>query len=298
MAIDFGHTERMPVAGSVRCEGVGRTYATGASSNPVVALANIDIELQPGTITVLIGPSGCGKSTLLRLVGGLDTPSLGTITVGDIPADRARREKRFGFVPQAPTLLSWRSVRDNVRLLTEVNQGPGRTARATDAEVDAMLAAVGLTGFEEARVRTLSGGMAQRVALARAFVLGAEVLLLDEPFAALDEMTRDEMRRLLCELWKTHRSTVLFTTHDLDEAVLLADRVLVFSPRPGRIVADIAVGLERPAPEGLEDSDEFHAHVRTLRAALRSASEPSTGQPSTTEPSTSEPSTSERGVPA
>ena len=179
-------------------------------------------------------------------------------------------------MPQAPTLLSWRSVRDNVRLLTEVNTNASGRPVSTDAEVDAMLAAVGLRGFESARPSTLSGGMAQRVALARAFVLGADVLLLDEPFAALDELTRAEMRRLLCELWTSHRSTVVFSTHDLNEAVLLADRVIVLSGRPGRIVADIAVGLPRPTPEGLEDTPEFGDALREVRAALRRAQQQTT----------------------
>ena len=260
-----------PSPATVRCIGLGRTYALARRAVAVCALEGLDLTLDPDTITVLIGPSGCGKSTLLRLIGGLDAPTTGEVRIGDRTADDARQAKQFGFVPQAPTLLSWRSVRDNVRLLTEVNvKASGRVA-STDEEVDAMLAAVGLRGFETARPSMLSGGMAQRVALARAFVLGADVLLLDEPFAALDEFTRAEMRRLLCELWTAHRSTVVFSTHDLNEAVLLADRVIVLSGRPGRIIADIGVGLPRPTPEGLEDTPEFGDALREVRAALRSA---------------------------
>jgi NitT/TauT family transport system ATP-binding protein len=254
---------------SVRCAAVGRTYAASRRSAAVVALDDINLDLAPGTITVLIGPSGCGKSTLLRLIAGIDSPTTGSVHIDDDLADDARRAKRFGFVPQAPALLSWRSVRDNVRLLTEVNNGASSKGRATDAEVDELLDAVGLLAFADARPRTLSGGMAQRVALARAFAVRADVLLLDEPFAALDELTRAEMRNLLCRLWRQHSTTVVFSTHDLDEAVLLADRVIVLSGRPGRIVADVAVGLERPTPEGLEETPEFLRALTTVRAALR-----------------------------
>lgn len=254
---------------SVRCEGVRRTYPVAGRTPAVLALDGIDLGLAPGTITVLIGPSGCGKSTLLRLIAGIDTPTAGSIRIDDDLADEARRSKRFGFVPQAPALLSWRSVRDNVRLLTEVNNRGSTAGRASDAEIDVLLDAVGLSAFAEARPKTLSGGMAQRVALARAFALRADVLLLDEPFAALDELTRAEMRNLLCRLWREHSTTVVFSTHDLDEAVLLADRVIVLSGRPGRIVADIAVGLERPTPVGLEESSEFLAALASVRTALR-----------------------------
>jgi NitT/TauT family transport system ATP-binding protein len=257
---------------SVRCVSVGRTYPAVRRAGAVVALDGIDLELAPGSITVLIGPSGCGKSTLLRLIADIDTPTTGSIRIDDESAAQARQAKRFGFVPQAPALLSWRSVRDNVRLLTEVNNGASSRRRASDEEIDALLGAVGLGTFADARPKTLSGGMAQRVALARAFALDAHVLLLDEPFAALDELTRAEMRNLLCRLWREHATTVVFSTHDLDEAVLLADRVIVLSGRPGRIVADIAVGLERPSPDGLEESPEFLSALATVRAALRSAS--------------------------
>ena len=265
---------------TVRCVGLGRTYMS-RRGDPVHALGGLDLTLEPQTITVLIGPSGCGKSTLLRLIGGLDTPTTGTVQIGNRTADEARQAKQFGFVPQAPTLFPWRSVRDNVRLLTEVNVKASGNPASCDAEVDAMLEAVGLRGFESARPQTLSGGMAQRVALARAFVLGADVLLLDEPFAALDELTRAEMRRLLCELWTAHRSTVVFSTHDLNEAVLLADRVIVLSGRPGRIIADIPVGLTRPAPEGLEDTAAYGDALRCVRAALRAAQQHTTADQQT-----------------
>jgi NitT/TauT family transport system ATP-binding protein len=256
----------------VRCAGVGRTYPAAGRTPAVVALDGIDLDLAPGTITVLIGPSGCGKSSLLRLIAGIDSPTTGGVRIDDDSADQARQAKRFGFVPQAPALLSWRSVRANVRLLTEVNNGGSSRGQATDAEVDELLTAVGLRDFADARPKTLSGGMAQRVALARAFAVRADVLLLDEPFAALDELTRAEMRNLLCRLWRQHSTTVVFSTHDLDEAVLLADRVIVLSGRPGRIVADVAVGLERPSPIGLEETPAFLSALATVRAALRAAS--------------------------
>jgi NitT/TauT family transport system ATP-binding protein len=248
--------------------------STTKHASPVHAVGPVDLSVAQGSITVLIGPSGCGKTTLLRTIGGLLEQTTGTITIGQQSPSEARMLKQFGLVPQAPTLLSWRTVRQNVNLLNEVNANPKTSGAArplSAAELDALLIEVGLGGFEQAKPRQLSGGMQQRVALVRAFATGAPVLLLDEPFAALDEFTRADMRQVLLTLWAKRKPTIVFTTHSLEEAVLLADQVVVMAPRPGRIVAEIPVGLTRPNPVGIEDADEFAAHVKAVRSALRDA---------------------------
>jgi NitT/TauT family transport system ATP-binding protein len=248
--------------------------STAKNAKPLHAVGPIDLTIDAGSITVLIGPSGCGKTTLLKAVGGLLEPTMGSITIGEQTPGQARASKQFGLVPQAPTLLSWRTVRQNVNLLNEVNnnaQALGTAHPLSTAELDALLLEVGLGGFENAKPRQLSGGMQQRVALVRAFATGAPVLLLDEPFAALDEFTRTDMRQLLLKLWAKRKPTIVFTTHSLEEAVLLADHVVVMAPRPGRIVAAIPVGLDRPSVADIEDTTEFLEHVKAVRAALRQA---------------------------
>jgi NitT/TauT family transport system ATP-binding protein len=268
-----------PSAGVVGLEvsvsGFSKSFpSTTKNASPVHAVGPVDLTIPSGSITVLIGPSGCGKTTLLKTIGGLLEPSVGTVKVGEQTPGEARASKQFGLVPQAPTLLSWRTVRQNVNLLNEVNVKPKTTGAGNPlsaSEIDALLIEVGLSGFEDAKPRQLSGGMAQRVALVRAFATGAPVLLLDEPFAALDEFTRADMRQLLLKLWAKWKPTIVFTTHSLEEAVLLADRVVVMAPRPGRIVAEIPVGLARPSVAGIEDTDAFNIHVKSLRAALREA---------------------------
>jgi NitT/TauT family transport system ATP-binding protein len=250
------------------------TVSAKTQVGPVHAVGPVDVTIAAGSIAVLIGPSGCGKTTLLKAVGGLLEPTAGTISVGNRTPRMARESKQFGLVPQAPTLLSWRTVRQNVNLLNEVNATSpslGTSHALSSTELDALLIEVGLGGFENAKPRQLSGGMQQRVALVRAFATGAPVLLLDEPFAALDEFTRADMRQLLLKLWAKRKPTIIFTTHSLEEAVLLADQVVVMAPRPGRIVTEIPVGLERPNSVGIEDTEVFNVHLRSVRSALREA---------------------------
>ncbi len=255
--------------GFVEVEQVTKAFDT--RRGPVVALADVELSIARGEIVSLIGPSGCGKSTLVRLVGGLLAPDRGSLRVDGQDPVVARAAKSFALAPQSPALLDWRSVRDNARLLVRVNRGAERHPVLDDAAIDDLLREVGLGDFLDARPRQLSGGMRQRVSLVRAFALGAPVLLMDEPFAALDEITRAEMRYLLLRLWSHHRSTIVFVTHSISEAVMLSDRVVVMAPRPGRIVAVETIGLERPRHEAQEDSVAFLGHVATIRRALHRA---------------------------
>jgi NitT/TauT family transport system ATP-binding protein len=224
-----------------------------------------DLHVAPGEIVTLLGPSGSGKTTLLRIVAGLEQPSDGSVDVGGLTPARARSSKRIGLVPQAPALLPWRTVAANARLLLDVNRAANPPSTP---DVDTLLADVGLADFADAYPRQLSGGMQQRVALVRAFALGAPILVLDEPFAALDEITRADMRHLLADLCERTRTTVLFVTHSIAEAVFLSDRVAVLSARPGRIVGVEHVGLARPRRPELEDDPAFFAVETRLRALL------------------------------
>jgi NitT/TauT family transport system ATP-binding protein len=264
----------VPGRAFVEVAGVRKSFPApggGGSDGRVVALDGVDLTIEQGEVVSLIGPSGCGKSTLVRLIGGLSRPDDGRLVVaGEDPA-RARATKSFALAPQTPALLPWRTVRDNARLLVRVNRGAERHRVLGDDEIDALLHEVGLGAFLDARPRQLSGGMQQRVSLVRAFALGAPVLLMDEPFAALDEITRAEMRYLLLRLWGAHRSTIVFVTHSIPEAVMLSDRVVVMAPRPGRIVAVEPVTLPRPRHEAQEETVEFLGHVTRVRHALQAA---------------------------
>ncbi|MGE0305303.1 MAG: ABC transporter ATP-binding protein [Acidimicrobiia bacterium] len=253
---------------SISVEGVAKRFG------PTEAIVDVSLSVQAGGFLTVLGPSGCGKSTLLRLVNGLIAPDAGRITIGSGTPEQARQAKQFALVPQSPALLPWRSVRRNVELIGEVNKRSERMTaqyppRHRDVSTpDEVLAAVGLDGFADALPHTLSGGMQQRVALARAFASGASVLLMDEPFAALDEITRAQMRELLLELWARTGTTVLFVTHSISEAVMLSDRVVVMSPRPARVIAEERIELARPRFEAMEDTAEFIAHTARLRQAL------------------------------
>lgn len=229
------------------------------------ALDPVDLDLGPGEVVTLLGPSGCGKTTLLRLVAGLERPSGGTITVdGRSPAE-ARRAKRIGFVPQAPALLPWRTVDANAKVLRDLRPDANPVSLPDPA---ALLEQVGLTDFADAYPHELSGGMQQRVGLVRAFALGAPYLLMDEPFAALDEITRAEMRYLLAELCEPVNAAVLFVTHSIAESVFLSDRVVVLSSRPGHIVGSAQIGLPHPRVPETEDDPEFFEYERQLRQML------------------------------
>ncbi len=252
-------------APDVEIAGLRRGFTTKAGPDRI-ALDEVDLRVPSAQFLSIIGPSGCGKSTLLRLIGGLDRPTTGTVTVGGEDPDVVRGRGVIGLVPQSPALLPWKSVAENVALLDRL--GPWRRNRLDSTTVDEWLHRVELSGERDLLPHQLSGGMQQRVALARAFAIEPSLLLMDEPFNALDEMTRHHMQTLLVELWRLRHPTVVFVTHSIDEAIKLSDRVVVLSGAPGRVAADIAIDLERPRRSGIEDSPPFREHAAAIRAIL------------------------------
>lgn len=238
------------------------------SFGPLEVVRPLDLHVEAGTFVSIVGPSGCGKSTLLRMVAGLEQASSGAVTIGGAAPVNLRRAKQLAMVPQQPGLLPWRTVGANASLLLDID--PGRNPVSHPDPIE-LLAEVGLDEFVDRHPHELSGGMQQRVALVRGFSLGAPLVLMDEPFAALDEITRAEMRGLLTRMLQRHPATVVFVTHSITEAVFLSDRVLVVSPRPTTVVADVAVPLPRPRTDDLEDTPEFVRLCSELRHHLRGA---------------------------
>jgi NitT/TauT family transport system ATP-binding protein len=248
----------------VRIRGVDKAFGTAADRT--VALAAIDLEIPKGAFVSLIGPSGCGKSTLLRLIGDLTQPTAGTIEVNGKPAHRARLDRDYGMVFQAPVLFDWRTVQGNVELPLEVSSRD-RASRAERAR--AMLALVELTGFERRYPWQLSGGMQQRVSIARALSFEPAILLMDEPFGALDEMTRERLNLELLRIWKQTGTTIVFVTHSIPEAVFLSTHVAVMSARPGRILEVIGVDLPQPRNDLTREDERYFGFITRVRERLR-----------------------------
>ena len=267
-AVSVAVTPAAPLAAPlVAARGLGLRYSSGPGG--VLALADVDLELRAGEVDALVGPSGCGKSTLLRAIAGLTAISSGELRVADTtPALARTRWGRAAFVFQDPTLLPWRSVRGNVALPLELGADPRADHREA---VDRVLALVGLAEFADAHPGELSGGMRMRASLARALVTRPELLLLDEPFGALDELTRERLDDELLRLWQRDGFAALAVTHSLGEAVLLADRVLVMSPRPGRVTHELQICLPRPRPPDLQTAPAFTALLAELRARVQEA---------------------------
>ena len=249
----------------VRISALDKTFVSD-HSRVTTALQGIDLEIRRGEFVSLIGPSGCGKSTLLRLIGDLVAPTAGRVTINDKPADRARRNRDYGIVFQAPVLFDWRSVEDNVKLPLELMgyDAARRTARARE-----MLELVELGDFLRHHPYQLSGGMQQRVAIARALAFEPSILLMDEPFGALDEMTRERMNQEVLRIWERTGITVVFVTHSIPEAVFLSSRVVVMSARPGRITDVIDIDLRRPRDVETREQRRYFELVTAVREALR-----------------------------
>jgi NitT/TauT family transport system ATP-binding protein len=243
-------------------EHISQTYLTDGGPLPV--LRDVNLTLERHTFTTLVGPSGCGKSTLLRILSGLLRPTEGTVTLdGEVVT---KPHPKIGHVFQQANLMPWRTVLDNVALPLELD---GVESSLREQAARRFTALVGLAGFEDAYPAELSGGMAQRVAIARALVQQPEVLLLDEPFGALDALTRETLGEELLRIWRAQQATALMITHNISEAVLLGDRVLVMSPRPGHVEAAFPVDLPRPRTLEMLHSPAAGELVRAVRAAIR-----------------------------
>lgn len=240
---------------------------TKAYDNGVMALGRFDLDVGKGEFVSLLGPSGCGKSTALRLIAGLSAPTSGTVRISN---HGAAANKTLGFVFQEPTLMPWASVRENVRLPLKLQHVP---RAESDSRVNDALMQVGLSEFAAAYPRELSGGMKMRVSLARALVTDPDILLMDEPFAALDEITRFKLNNDLLALWRNLNKTILFVTHSVFESVYLSQRVIVMTPRPGRINTEFRVETPEPRGEEFRTSAPYAAYCRDVSIALSSASE-------------------------
>ena len=242
-----------------------KRYVT-RSGLDVPALADVSLDVARDEFVTLVGPSGCGKSTLLKLIGGFIAPSAGTVAFDGRPLEQPSRD--IGVVFQRPVLLPWRSVLDNILFPIEML---GWRVRDHLDEARRLIELVGLRGFERARPDELSGGMQHRVSLCRALVYAPKLLLMDEPFAALDAMTREELGMELLMIWSRQRKTVVFVTHSIPEAVLLADRVVVMTPRPGKIVREIAIALPRPRTLDMTFTPQFKAYADAIRDLVSSS---------------------------
>jgi NitT/TauT family transport system ATP-binding protein len=251
-------TDRIPL---VALRGVGKSFSTGTT-----ALAGLDLEVRAGEFLSLLGPSGCGKSTALRIIAGLSEPTQGAVEWA--AAARAENMSRIGFVFQEPTLMPWANVFNNVRLPLKLAKMPAETAAA---RVNTALERVGLQKFSRAYPRELSGGMRMRVSIARALVTEPELLLMDEPFAALDEITRFKLNDDLLQMWQALRTTIVFVTHSVFESVYLSSRIAVMAARPGRVFTELAIDAPYPRDAKFRTSAEYAALCRRASDTLAGA---------------------------
>ncbi len=249
----------------VSLHGVGKTFVRG-DQDDTIALESIDLDIAQGEFVSLIGPSGCGKSTLLRVIGDLVHPTAGDVLVNGKPAGQARLDRDYGMVFQAPVLFEWRTVSGNVELPLEILGRPGAERKSRARE---MLDLVDLGAFAGYNPSQLSGGMQQRAAIARALAFEPAILLMDEPFGALDEMTRERMNSEVLRIWERTGTTIVFVTHSIPEAVFLSSRVVVMSARPGRITKVIDIDLPRPRSDDTRESPRYFELVTDVRETLR-----------------------------
>ncbi len=248
----------------VEASGLGLTFETG--DGPVHALSNVDLTVSKGDFVSFIGPSGCGKTTFLRIIADLEKPTAGSLRVNGVSPEEARRARAYGYVFQAAALYPWRTIEKNVALPLEIS---GLSREEQRERVARTLALVNLTGFEKKFPWQLSGGMQQRASIARALAFDADLLLMDEPFGALDEIVRDHLNEQLLELWERTNKTICFVTHSIPEAVYLSTRIVVMSPRPGRVTDIVESTLPRERPLGIRETPEFLEIAHRVREGLR-----------------------------
>ena len=249
---------------TIDAKGLHLTFET--NDGPVQALQDVNLEINKGDFVSFIGPSGCGKTTFLRCIAGLETPTSGHILVNGLTPDEARRARAYGYVFQAAGLYPWRTIGGNIRLPLEIM---GFSKFEMSERVERVLELVDLTGFDKKFPWQLSGGMQQRASIARALAFDADILLMDEPFGALDEIVRDHLNEQLLELWARTEKTIGFVTHSIPEAVYLSTKIVVMSPRPGRITDVIDSSLPKQRPLDIRDSPEFISIAQRVRDGLR-----------------------------